>query len=58
MLEIDIPGFGLLVLQHLVTDFNGTLSVGGKLLPGVKGQLNRLAMIDGCFSPSTQYLEV
>jgi soluble P-type ATPase len=43
MLEIDIPGFGLLRLEYLVSDFTGTLSVDGKLLPGVKEQLNRIA---------------
>jgi soluble P-type ATPase len=43
MLEIDIPGFGLVRLEHLVSDFTGTLSVDGVLLPGVKGQLNEIA---------------
>jgi len=36
MLKIDIPGFGHLALEHLVTDYTGTLSVDGKLLPGVR----------------------
>ena len=36
MLELDIPGFGLVRLEHLVSDFTGTLSVDGRLLPGVK----------------------
>ena len=43
MFELDIPGFGLVRLEHLVSDFTGTLSVDGKLLPGVKEQLNRIA---------------
>jgi len=43
MLEIDIPGFGLVKLQHLVSDFTGTLSFDGKLLPGVKERLNKLS---------------
>jgi soluble P-type ATPase len=43
MLEIDIPGFGLVRLEHLVSDFTGTLSVDGVLFPGVKGQLNEIA---------------
>ena len=43
MLEIDIPGFGLTRLEHLVTDFSGTLSVDGKLLHGVREQLNAIA---------------
>jgi len=43
MLEIDIPGFGFLSLTHLVSDFTGTLSLDGKLLPGVKEELNQIA---------------
>jgi soluble P-type ATPase len=43
MIEIDIPGFGRVRLEHLVTDFSGTLSVDGKLLAGVREQLNTLA---------------
>lgn len=43
MFEVDIPGFGLVQLEHLVSDFTGTLSVDGKLLSGVNNQLNRIA---------------
>jgi soluble P-type ATPase len=43
MFEIDIPGFGLVQLEHLVSDFTGTLSVDGKLLPGVADRLTRIA---------------
>lgn len=43
MLEIAIPGGQLLVLEHLVADFNGTLAVDGWLLPGVDEALRRLA---------------
>ena len=43
MLEIDIPGFGFVRLEHLVSDFTGTLSVDGKLLPGVEARLNSLS---------------
>jgi len=42
MFELDIPGFGLVRLEHLVSDFTGTLSVDGKLLPGVKDRLIRI----------------
>jgi soluble P-type ATPase len=45
MLEIDIPGFGLVRLEHLVSDFTGTLSFDGRLLPGVKRQLNKIAKL-------------
>lgn len=43
MLKIDIPGFGLVQLEHLVSDFTGTLSVDGRLLSGVRSQLNEIA---------------
>ncbi len=43
MFELDIPGFGGLCLEHLVSDFTGTLSVDGVLLPGVEERLNRIA---------------
>ncbi len=45
MLQIDIPGVGLITLNHLVSDFNGTLSLDGKLPPAVKKLLNRIAKI-------------
>jgi len=45
MLEIDIPGFGLVRLEHLVSDFTGTLSVDGRLLPAVEAQLNTLSAL-------------
>ena len=43
MLEITIPGFGQVKLEHLVSDFTGTLSVDGKLIAGVQEQLNKIA---------------
>ncbi len=43
MLKIDIPGFGVVKLQHLVSDFTGTLSFDGKLIPGVKERLNSIS---------------
>jgi soluble P-type ATPase len=43
MIEIDIPGFDFVRLEHLVSDFTGTLSVDGKLLSGVKEKLNEIA---------------
>lgn len=45
MLEIDIPGFALLRLRHLVLDYNGTLAVDGTLLPGVRERLDRLTSV-------------
>lgn len=43
LLQIDIPGFGTLRLQHLVLDYNGTLACDGVLIEGVAGRLRRLA---------------
>ncbi|MCX7769542.1 MAG: HAD hydrolase family protein [Proteobacteria bacterium] len=43
MLEIEIPGFGKVQLKYLVSDFTGTLSVNGKLLPGVLDKINQLS---------------
>ena len=43
MLEIDIPGFGAVKIEHLVSNFTGTLSFNGKLIPGVEKKLNKLA---------------
>ena len=42
MLEIKIPGFGFMKLEHLVCDFTGTLSVDGKLLPGVQACIGKI----------------
>ncbi len=43
MIEVDIPGFKVLHLEHLVLDFNGTIAIDGDLLPGVAARLNHLA---------------
>jgi P-type E1-E2 ATPase len=43
VIEIDIPGFGMVRLEHLVSDFTGTLSVDGILLPKVEARLNKLS---------------
>ncbi len=43
MVEINIPGFAPLTVQHLILDFNGTLAVDGRLLPGVEERLVALA---------------
>jgi len=43
MFEIDIPGFGSIRLEHLVSDYTGTLSVNGKIVPGIKDRLNRIS---------------
>lgn len=43
-MEFDIPGFSRLDLKYLVTDYTGTLSVDGKLLPGVAGLLAEVGL--------------
>ena len=43
MIVIDIPGHRRLELSHLVLDYNGTLAVDGKLLPGVADAIDALA---------------
>ena len=42
MIELNIPGRGLIQLQHLVCDVNGTLAVDGQLMEGVKQRLSTL----------------
>jgi P-type E1-E2 ATPase len=42
MIELNIPGHGLIQLQHLVCDVNGTLAVDGQLTKGVKQRLSAL----------------
>ena len=43
MISATIPGFGELRVEHLVLDYNGTLAVDGRLLPGVRRRLCALA---------------
>jgi P-type E1-E2 ATPase len=43
MLAIAIPGFRDLKVEHLVLDYNGTLAIDGRLLPGVREVLGALA---------------
>jgi P-type E1-E2 ATPase len=43
MLEIDIPSRGVLRLAHLALDVNGTIALDGRLLPGVRDRVGKLA---------------
>lgn len=43
MLEIDIPGYRKLRLEHLVLDFNGTMACDGELFEGVRERLEALS---------------
>ena len=47
MFELEIPGFGPVKLEYLVSDYTGTLSVDGRLLPGVRERLNLMAAFMG-----------
>ncbi|MGD9488221.1 MAG: HAD family hydrolase [Calditrichaceae bacterium] len=43
MIEINIPGSGLLRIKHLVMDYNGTLALDGKVFGEVKGYFEKLS---------------
>jgi soluble P-type ATPase len=43
MLELHIPGFKDLRLQHLVLDYNGTLACDGRPLEGVRQRVEALS---------------
>ncbi len=43
MIQLSIPGFKDLEVEHLVLDYNGTLALDGALLPGVAEALRELA---------------
>jgi soluble P-type ATPase len=43
LIEINIPGFKHLLLEHLVLDYNGTLAVDGRPVAGVGERLHWLA---------------
>ena len=42
MIELNIPGKGLIQLEHLVCDVNGTLALDGQLIEGVAKRLIEL----------------
>lgn len=42
MLELDVPGWRSLRLDHLVLDVNGTLTLDGRVLPGIAERLAAL----------------
>ena len=43
MLEIAIPARGMLYLEHLVLDLNGTISLDGQLIAGIGERLDKLS---------------
>ncbi len=42
MIQVSIPGKGIIEIDHIVLDVNGTLAVDGMLIDGVKESLARL----------------
>jgi P-type E1-E2 ATPase len=42
MIELNIPGRGILQLEHLVSDVNGTLALDGQLLEGLSRAVRNL----------------
>jgi soluble P-type ATPase len=45
MLSIDIPGFGPIRAEHLVSDFSGTLAKDGRLPDGIRDRLTEIASV-------------
>jgi soluble P-type ATPase len=43
MIRLDIPGFGPLEIQRVVSDYTGTHAFGGRLTEPVRSRLVRLA---------------
>jgi soluble P-type ATPase len=43
MIEIEVPGYKKLRLEHLVLDYNGTIAVHGDIVEGVKEKLESLS---------------
>ncbi|MBM4310400.1 MAG: ATPase P [Deltaproteobacteria bacterium] len=43
MINLEIPGCEPLAIEHLVLDYNGTLALDGRLLPGVAQCLQTLS---------------
>ncbi len=42
MIDVTIPGYGKLVLKHLVVDYNGTIALDGQPIGGILQKLNDL----------------
>lgn len=43
MIKIEIPGLQTIIIEYLVTDYNGTLAQDGQLLDNVSEKLNKLS---------------
>ncbi|BDD88430.1 HAD family hydrolase [Desulfofustis limnaeus] len=45
MFTLNVPAYGSLTITHCVTDYTGTLSVDGRVVPGVRDGLRELAKL-------------
>jgi len=45
MIDVTIPGYGHLKLKYLVMDYNGTIAIDGRLIPGVAERLTNIRRI-------------
>lgn len=45
MLQLDIPGYKTITIEHLVFDLNGTLAIDGILIKGVASLLTELTSL-------------
>ena len=43
VIHIDIPGMGNYTIEHLILDLNGTISLDGRIIRGVKEKLEKLS---------------
>jgi soluble P-type ATPase len=43
MITVDAPGWGSYPIRHLVLDLNGTLTLDGAFIPGVKERIHDLS---------------
>ncbi len=42
MIEMNIPGWGIYKIEHLVLDVNGTIAIDGNLIGGVRERLQKI----------------
>jgi soluble P-type ATPase len=45
MLRLNIPNYDTIMIEHLLLDFNGTIAIDGKLVPGVAQRLEELSSL-------------
>ncbi len=43
MIHVSIPDFGNYHLEELILDYNGTLAIDGRLIPGIREKIGGLA---------------